>query len=209
MLKIALTGGIGSGKTEVTQYFRKLGVTVLDADEISHELTSKNKFILGRIADTFGKSVMNLDNSLSRKNLRELIFSDKAAKAQLEAILHPEIRRHMQEAANLLDTPYCIFSIPLLVETGQAQNFDRVLVVEASTNIRRQRIRRRSNLTDSDIDAVLTAQVSDAERRKSADDLVINDGSLNELFNEIERLHTCYIRLAKRQTSPSRTNIPG
>ena len=85
MLKIALTGGIGSGKTEVTKYFRRLGVTVLDADEISHELTSENKFILGRIADTFGKSVMNLDNSLSRKNLRELIFSDKAAKRNLAA----------------------------------------------------------------------------------------------------------------------------
>ena len=144
MLKIALTGGIGSGKTEVTKYFRRLGATVLDADEISHELTSKNKFILGKIADTFGRSVINLDNSLNRKSLRELVFSDKGSRVKLEAILHPEIRQHMQKAANLLDTPYCIFSIPLLVETGQAQNFDRVLVVEASTNIRRQRIRRRS-----------------------------------------------------------------
>ena len=196
MLRIALTGGIGSGKSEVTKCFRSLGVTVLDADEISHDLTSKDVAVINRIEDIFGKEVINSDNSLNRKALRHLVFNDRAAKAKLEAILHPKIRQHMHKAAGLVDANYCLFAIPLLVETDQTQDFDRIIVVQAPTKLRRQRILLRSNLALKEIEAIFSAQASDATRREVADDLVINDGSLKALFEKVKNLHKTYEQLA-------------
>ena len=199
-LKIALTGGIGSGKTAVTDYFRSLGIIVLDADEISHQLKSKKTMVIKRIVDAFGPNVLNPNKSLNRAALRQLVFTNPAARSQLETILHPEIQRHMQKAANRANTAYCVLSIPLLVETGQTEDFDRILVVEASAAIRRKRISHRSRLDANQIDAIFSAQVSDAERRKVADDLVINNGSFEALHGDIESLHRLYLQLATDKT---------
>ena len=192
MLRIALTGGIGSGKTTVTEYFRDLNVIILDADEISHKLTKNNSLILEKIEETFGRRVMNTDNSLNRNLLRKLVFNNIESKKQLEAILHPAIWQDMESSAQSIEEPYCIFSIPLLIETNRELDFDRVIVIETAIDIRRERIKKRSKLSDKEIDTILATQSSDIERRKIADDLIINNGSRKELFEEIKNLNNFY-----------------
>jgi dephospho-CoA kinase len=198
MLRIALTGGIGSGKSAVTNHLRALGATVLDADEFSHQVTAKGSKILERIGEAFGPGVLTSDGSLDRAALRQLVFADAAARAQLEAILHPDIRRRMQEAAAQTDIPYCVFSIPLLIETGRTKEFDRVLVVEAPVSLRRERTAHRSHLDRKQIDAIVAAQASDQERRQVADDLIVNDGSLDALGIKVKELHQQYLELASQ-----------
>ena len=192
MLRIALTGGIGSGKTTVTEYFRDLNVIILDADEISHKLTKNNPLILGEIEEAFGRMVMNIDNSLNRHALRQLVFNDVESRKQLEAILHPAIQQDMESSARRIEEPYCIFSIPLLIEIKREVDFDRVMVVETPIDIRRNRIKKRSKLSDKEIDAILTTQSSDKERRRIADDLILNNGSKEELFEKIKKLNSFY-----------------
>ena len=199
MLKIALTGGIGSGKTTVSDYFRKLGVPVIDADETSHEVTQAGAPAVQKIVDVFGDSVLDRDGNLDRTALRNIVFGDTESRKQLESILHPEIRRRMNDAASRTQSPYCLFSIPLLIETGQHASYDRILVVETSEDRRRTWIQARSDLTEGEITAILSAQVSDEQRRGAADDLLINDGGIDDLHARIDRLHQRYLALARGQ----------
>ena len=199
MLKIALTGGIGSGKTTVSDYFRKLGVPVIDADETSHEVTQAGAPAVQKIVDVFGDSVLDRDGNLDRTALRNIVFGDTESRKQLESILHPEIRRRMNDAASRTQSPYCLFSIPLLIETGQHASYDRILVVETSEDRRRTWIQARSDLTEIEITAILSAQVSDEQRRNAADDLLINDGGIDDLHARIDRLHQRYLALARGQ----------
>lgn len=208
MLRIALTGGIGSGKSAVTDHLRALGATVLDADEFSHQVTAKGGEALKRIGETFGPGVLTPDGSLDRAALRKLVFADATARAQLEAILHPDIRRRMWEAATQTDAPYCVFSIPLLIETGRTKEFDRVLVVEAPTSMRRKRTAHRSNLDRKQIDAIIATQASDEERRQAANDLIVNDGSIEELGAKVKQFHQQYLQLASRAVAESKINSP-
>ena len=199
MLKIALTGGIGSGKTTVSDYFRKLGVPVIDADETSHEVTQAGAPAVQQIVDVFGDSVLDHDGNLDRTALRNIVFGDTESRKQLESILHPEIRRRMNDAASRTQSPYCLFSIPLLIETSQHTSYDRILVVETSEDRRRTWIQARSDLTEGEITAILSAQVSDEQRRGAADDLLINDGGIDDLHARIDRLHQRYLALARGQ----------
>jgi dephospho-CoA kinase len=202
MLKIALTGGIGSGKTTVTDYFRKLGVPVIDADETSHEVTQAGEPAVQKISDAFGDSVLDCDGNLDRTALRNIVFADPESRKLLESILHPEIRRRMNEAASRTQSPYCLFSIPLLIETDQHTSYDRILVVEASEDRRRSWIQARSDLTQNEITAILSAQVSDEQRRRAADDLLMNDGGIDDLHARIERLHQTYLALSTAHKQP-------
>jgi dephospho-CoA kinase len=197
MLRIALTGGIGSGKTTVSDYFRKLGVPVIDADETSHEVTQAGAPAVQQIVDVLGDSVLDCDGNLDRTALRNIVFGDTESRKQLESILHPEIRRRMNDAASRTQSPYCLFSIPLLIETGQHASYDRILVVETSEDRRRTWIQARSDLTEIEITAILSAQVSDEQRRRAADDLLINDGGIDDLHARIDRLHQRYLALAR------------
>jgi len=199
MLKIALTGGIGSGKTTVSDYFRELGVPVIDADETSHEVTQAGEPAVQKIADVFGASVLDCDGNLDRAALRNIVFGDPESRKLLESILHPEIRRRMNDAASRTQSPYCLFSIPLLIETSQHTSYDRILVVETSEDRRRTWIQARSDLTEGEITAILSAQVSDEQRRRAADDLLINDGGIDDLHARIDRLHQRYLALARGQ----------
>ncbi len=208
MLRIALTGGIGSGKSAVTNHLRALGATVLDADEFSHQVTAKGSEVLERIGEAFGPGVLTPDGSLDRAALRQLVFDDATARAQLEAILHPDIRRRMWEAAAQADAPYCVFSIPLLIETGRTKEFDRVLVVEAPTSLRRERTAHRSNLDQKQIDAIIAAQASDQERRQAANDLIVNDGSLDALGAKVKEFHQQYLELASQAAAGPEINSP-
>ena len=202
MLRVALTGGIGSGKTTVSDYFRKLGVPVIDADETSHEVTQSGQAAVQKIADVFGNSVLDSDGNLDRAAFRNIVVGDLESRKQLESILHPEIRQRMNKTASRTQSPYCLFSIPLLIETSQHTSYDRVLVVEASEDRRRSWIQARSGLTQNEITAILSAQVSDQQRRHAADDLLINDGGIDDLHARIERLHQTYLALSTAQKQP-------
>ena len=196
MLKIALTGGIGSGKTTVTDRFRELGVPVFDADEVSREITRAGEPAVSRIAEEFGDSVILADGSLDRSALRAVVFKDSAARRRLEAILHPKIRRRMNDVAALTHAPYGVFSIPLLIETGQEDSFDRILVIEATQARRRQWIRKRSHLTHRQISAIFRSQAPSQLRRRAADDLLMNSGSVTDLYGQVDALHSRYLTLA-------------
>ena len=208
MLKIALTGGIGSGKTTVTDYFRKLGVPVIDADETSHEVTQAGEPAVQKISDAFGDSVLDCDGNLDRTALRNIVFGDPESRKLLESILHPEMRRRMNEAASRTQSPYCLFSIPLLIETDQHTSYDRILVVEASEDRRRTWVQARSDLTQNEITAILSAQVSDEQRRRAADDLLMNDGGIDDLHTRIERLNQTYLALSTAQNSQRVSSWP-
>ncbi|MBO67170.1 MAG: dephospho-CoA kinase [Acidiferrobacteraceae bacterium] len=196
MLNIALTGGIGSGKSSATKYFRNLGITVLDADEFSHELTSKGTSTVQLLAKTFGDQVLALDGSLNRTVMRKLAFQNHSNRAKLESILHPKIRKKMKAAAKSVNSRYCVHAIPLLIETNQTKDFDRVLVIETPLSLRKERIAKRSNIQQSQIDQIIETQASDNERRSIADDLVVNDGTIEELYQKIDVLHHKYLMLA-------------
>jgi len=149
--------------------------------------------------DVFGDSVLDHDGNLDRTALRNIVFGDTESRKQLESILHPEIRRRMNDAASRTQSPYCLFSIPLLIETSQHTSYDRILVVETSEDRRRTWIQARSDLTEGEITAILSAQVSDKQRRGAADDLLINDGGIDDLHARIDRLHQRYLALARGQ----------
>ena len=202
MLRIALTGGIGSGKTTASDYYRKLGVPVIDADETSHEVTQSGQETVQKIVDVFGNSVLDSNGNLDRAALRNIVFGDPESRKQLESILHPEIRQRMNKTASRIQSPYCLFSIPLLIETSQHTSYDRVLVVETSEDRRRAWIQARSDLTQNEITAILSAQVSDEQRRHAADDLLMNDGGIDDLHARIERLHQTYLALSTAQKQP-------
>ena len=189
MLRIALTGGIGSGKTAVTQHLSALGVPVLDADDFSHQATRPGEPAVAQISKVFGPGVLSASGNLDRAALGQIVFADEGKRKQLEAILHPEIRKRMNEAASTLDAPYAVFSIPLLIETGQAADFDLVLVIEAPAALRAQRVGERSGLSAEAFRAITKVQASDAQRRQAADEVIINDGSLQALHAQVDALH--------------------
>lgn len=194
MLVIALTGGICSGKTAASTRFKQLGIPVIDADIISREITGINSPALKSITNTFGDSVLQADGSLNRKKLGSIIFSDNNRRQQLEAILHPLIRSEMKRQLSRLSSPYAILSIPLLAETGQQTLADRVLVIDATENTQRRRLKLRDALSDKDIDNILNAQTSRQARLAIADDIIVNESSIEHLNREINKLHQYYMK---------------
>ena len=199
MLKVALTGGIGSGKTAITDYLSSLGVAVLDADQFAHEVTARGEPAIDEIVKALGPAVLSPDGDLDRAVIRKLIFADPEKRTELEAIVHPRVRQKMNEAANHTDALYVIFSIPLLVETKQAENFDHVVVVEAPRELRAKRVLERNGLNHDAFSAIDDAQASDVERRRAANDIIHNDDSLQSLYGQVDALHQRLTDLSRRK----------
>jgi dephospho-CoA kinase len=194
MLKIGLTGGIGSGKSLVSTLFENLGVTVVDSDLIAHELTEAGSPLTQEIEKHFGKSVME-NGHLNRAALAKIIFADPEAKLWLEKLLHPAIIKKMLEAAQKSQSSYCIFVIPLLIE-GQYQHLvDRILVVDAPIELQIQRTKIRDKRDEAQIQAIINAQSSREKKLAAADDVIINDGSLEKLEKAVFSLHEKYLGL--------------
>ncbi|MGD2020197.1 MAG: dephospho-CoA kinase [Thiohalocapsa sp.] len=193
---VALTGGIGSGKSAVAALFVKLGVTVIDADVISHALTAPGGSALAPIADAFGTDVIAADGALDRAALREQVFSDPAARQRLEGILHPMIRARMQADLAAAAGPYAVLAIPLLVETGQTDMADRVLVVDAPEDLCIERVGRRSGLTPEQVKRIMASQASREDRLAAADDVIENTRDLEDLEPKVRALHARYLSLA-------------
>ena len=199
MLRVALTGGIGSGKTAVSDYLETLGVMVLDADRYAHQVTAQGEDAVTEIANLLGPTVIDADGHLDRAAVRELVFADPEKRSALESIVHPRVRHEMNEAASRATGPYVIFSIPLLIETGQAGNFDRVVVVETARQLRAERVLERSGLDQQAFSSIDNAQASDTDRRNAATDLLNNDGSLDALHAQIDALHDRLTTLSREQ----------
>jgi len=198
-LCIGLTGGIGSGKTEASREFSRLGATVIDTDLIARELVEPGQPALSEIVTSFGKRLIDETGRLDRSRLRQVAFGNPEQRKKLERILHPRILERSITLANQAPTRYCVLVIPLLVESALDFPLDRVLVIDAPRQLQYQRVATRDAVTKSEIDAILATQASRKQRLEAADDVVVNDGDLEQLRKEIERLHHFYLRLAKAQ----------
>ncbi len=194
MLKIGLTGGIGSGKSTVARLFERLGVEVIDADRIARELVEPGCPALEAIEDAFGPEILKPSGQLDRAKLRQKIFSDPKARKALETILHPRIFADMSLRADLCQAPYCILAIPLLVETGAQDQVDRVLVVDCPEQLQIERIKLRDRLPEDLIRQILASQASRQERLAVADEVIVNAEDLSKLEQQVEELHRFYLR---------------
>ncbi len=192
---LGLTGGIGSGKSAVAEAFGRLGVHWVDADHAARWVVEPGRPALALIAQRFGEGVLEADGSLDRAVLRGLIFDDPEQRKWLEQLLHPLIRREVAEHLARAQSPYAIMVSPLLVESGQYRQVDRVLVVDVPEALQLQRAARRDQASEEQIRAILKAQASREERLRHADDVLVNDRDMGWLKTEVERLHTFYLTL--------------
>jgi len=196
MLKIGLTGGIGSGKTAVSEIFEELGVNVIDTDVISRELINHDQSTLKAVLNTFGDSILNSENSIDRKKLANIVFTDKDKKQLLEDILHPKIRDEVNKQIHSLgqstSPDYIIVVIPLLLETGFNDVTDRILVVLADEDRRINRVLQRDERNLDEIRSIITHQVHDDKRLKAADDIIENNSDINHLQSQIHLLDQKY-----------------
>jgi len=197
ILRVGLTGGIGSGKSAVSDHFQTLGISVSDADVIAHQMTSRGSPALDRIASQFGSDTIDDQGNLNRDRMREIVFDDPAQRAVLEGILHPMIRDAMADEVASFTSPYCILAIPLLVEGGKHPLVDRIAVVDASEERRIGWIKARSGLSEARIRSIFAAQASRDERLAAADDVIDNSGTLEDLYAQTEALHETYLALAR------------
>ena len=195
---VALTGGIGSGKSTVAEAFLALGVTVVDADAIAHRLTAPGGAAMDAIAAEFGASMRSPDGALDRNRMRQQAFSDDSARRRLEAILHPMIRQVTDADILAATSQYVIWAVPLLFEGGGDghQRAQRVLVVDCPEQLQISRVMARSGLKRSDVEAIMARQVSRAERLQHADDVLQNNGSIDQLKAPIEALHRNYLNFS-------------
>lgn len=197
-LCVGLTGGIGSGKTSVSRIFAELGAGVVDTDEISHTLTGPAGMAIGAIRLAFGDEFIAPDGALDRAAMRALIFSDCAAKARLEAILHPMIRSRALLATLQSEAPYTMLVAPLLLETGSYEEVvKRVLVVDCEERMQIVRTMQRASLSEEQVRAIMASQLPRKARLARADDIIVNNGSLDDLREQVQTLHQAYLALAK------------
>ena len=190
---IGLTGGIGSGKTAVSDLLAKLGAGIVDTDLIAHQITAPHGAAISAIEKHFGSDFIAADGSLDREKMRTLVFTDPAARKSLEAITHPLIRTETIRQASQLErdgVQYLVFVVPLLLESGSWMTLiDLLVVVDCPEETQIQRVMQRSNLPREDVERILMAQASRAERLKHADMVIENQGSLKDLEVEVQSLH--------------------
>lgn len=189
MLKIGLTGGIGSGKSIAARYFKRLGVTVIDADEIIHDLLRDPKLVK-KIAAYFGKAVLT-KQKLDRKKMRALIFANPKKRRWLEKLLHPLAYKKLLAPVKTKD-PYYILVIPLLLETKKTNLVDRVLVIDSTQKNQIQRTKMRDHSSIAAIKKIIRAQVTRKQRLKQANDVIVNNGTTSSLKQKIKKLHRHY-----------------
>lgn len=196
MLVIGLTGGIGSGKSTVADLFSELGTPIIDADLIAREVVSPGEPAYHAVLAHYGPQILLPDNALDRRQLREIIFEHAHERKWLENTLHPAIRNRIAQRLPLLQAPYCIVVIPLLIETAPYSFIDRILVVDSTLEAQKRRISQRDNADEKLINTMLESQITREARLAAADDVIVNDGSLADLTPQVEKLHQFYSELA-------------
>ncbi|MCM0045474.1 MAG: dephospho-CoA kinase [Burkholderiaceae bacterium] len=199
-LSIGLTGGIGSGKSLVADLFAARGAAIVDTDLIAHALTAPGGAAMPAIRDAFGAAFLTADGALNRAAMRERVFSDPEAKRKLEGILHPLIGAQTEQAAESAQGPYLIFVVPLLVESGRwKERVDRVLVVDCPESLQVERVMRRNALSAAQVESILAAQATRAQRLAAADEVIVNDGERAAVEAAVERLDAGYRLLAAKK----------
>ena len=195
-LVIGLTGGIGSGKSTVAGIFKQFGIPVIDADVIAHAMVAPGQPAFQEIIEVFGPGSLDASGAIDRNRLRKLVFSDPAQRQRLETILHPKIRREIISLTRNVQTPYCIVVIPLLLETDQRDLVDRILVVDTELDNQIARVTMRNGLPRHEINAIIAAQAKRDSRLAAADEVINNDGSLDELAIQVRAQHKKYLKIA-------------
>lgn len=201
MLVVGLTGGIGTGKTTVSERFAHRGAPVIDTDLIARELVEPGQPALGEIVNQFGPDCLDRDGRLHRARLRERVFADASGRRQLEAILHPRIRALVRERIATLVASYCLVVIPLLVETKMTDLVDRILVVDAPEAEQIRRVMARDRIDAEQAHRIMAAQARRDQRLALADEILENSGNLDELDRRVAALHRHYSMLGAARTS--------
>ncbi len=192
-LVIGLTGGIASGKTTVSDAFAKLGVDIIDADIIARDVVARGTSALSSIANEFGENILTQSGELDRQKLRNIVFSDTHKKVWLNNLLHPLIRDQMLKQTANATSPYCILSVPLLVENKLKTLVDRILVVDIDEATQLQRAMARDNSQQSVIEGIMASQASREERVNAADDIIHNNKDIAWLRSQVKDLHQIYL----------------
>jgi dephospho-CoA kinase len=196
---VGLTGGIGCGKTTVSDMFAALGASIVDTDLIAHALTAPHGAAMDAVREQFGPEFVQADGAMDRARMRELVFSDPGAKGQLEAILHPRIRAATAAAAAIASGPYTIVVVPLLIESvSWRDRVARVLAIDCLEAVQVQRVMARNNLSEEQVRAIMANQVSREQRLAAADDVITNEGGIEALRPQISQLHEKYLAFSEK-----------
>lgn len=194
---VGLTGGIGSGKTTVSDVFSEIGVPIIDTDIIARDVLELQPQLLDELSIAFGKSIINVDQSLNREELREIAFSSKSNKAKLDSIMHPAIRKQtLAKIEQQTDKDYCIVVVPLLIETNFKTLVDRILVITAPQERKLIWLKKRSGLKANEAQAIIDSQTSDEERLVYAHDHIVNDKDIDDIKKQVQELHEKYLAIA-------------
>ena len=196
--RIALTGGIASGKSTVAKLFQALGARLVDTDQVAREVVAPGTPALAAIAQRFGADIIDGLGQLDRARLRRIVFDDAIARRDLEAIMHPAIRTETLRQCREAGGPYQLVAIPLLVETDGAADYDRVLLVDVSPATQLARLMPRDGMTHAEATRMIAAQATREARRAAAHDIIDNNGDVAALAPQVEALHRRYLALQPR-----------
>lgn len=193
MLRVGLTGGIGCGKTTVSNLFAELGVSIIDTDVIAHQITQPDGPAFQAVINTFGIDILSTDGTINRKQLANIIFNSEEKKKQLESLLHPLIWIIVEEHVFNSQSPYSIIVVPLLFEGQHQARFNSTLLVHCTEEDQINRVKARDQRSENDIKAIMDSQISSNEKLKLCDQSIQNTGEINTLRAEVKRLHQIYL----------------
>jgi dephospho-CoA kinase len=196
--RVGLTGGIASGKSTAAKFFGALGVPIIDTDQVARDVVEPGQPPLERLVERFGTSILTPDGHLDRPALRNIVFSDPKARADLEALTHPAIGVAVEARSAIAGGPYQVLVIPLLVEKSLGSQVDRVVVVDCEEELQIKRLQARDGSTVEQARAILNAQASRTARLKATHDVIKNDGDMSAVRDQVSELHTRYLELARQ-----------
>ena len=196
---VGISGGIGSGKTTVTDLFKTYAIDVIDADVIAREVVEPGTPALKEIVDKFGMAVLDGSGSLDRAKLRNFVFDDSEVKNWINQLLHPAIRQQMLFQTQQAKSIYCLLSVPLLVENKLYEQVDRVVIVDVDERTQLQRTLLRDKTNEQQIRAIMSAQATREQRLAVADDVIDNHGKADDLVKQVAQLHIRYLQFAKHK----------
>ena len=201
---VGLTGGVGSGKSTVADFFVQFGAALVDTDAIAHELTGPEGAAIPQLKAAFGPTVVDSAGALDRVRMRQRVFADAEARAVLEGILHPMIRRLSDQRCQAASAPYVILAVPLLVESASyRERCDRILVVDCPETRQIERVMARNGLSEPEVKAIMAAQATRAERLAVADDVLSNDLDLAALKTQVLSMHQKYLQYLAEKPNAS------
>ena len=196
---IALTGGIGSGKSVVASIFENHGAPIIDTDIISKNIVLPGKPCFKKVVNEFGRRILSREGTINRAMLKEMIFDDSKARMKLENIIHPEIFKDIEIQISYLDYPYCLIIIPLLVEINSVMRFDRILLVDTLESLQFDRVIKRDNMTPELLRKIMKTQATREERLRYANDVIINNAEIINLNDHVTNLHKKYLTLSNNK----------